>query len=97
MNNKNFSKAFTYLDITISNNIIVFIIMDNLILCTLMFLMLLLHVVWVSAVLHLTPCCITEEKIDTEVEHKDKFDTESIMSERSYEGEISCPRHTDLC
>lgn len=70
--------------------------MDNLILCTLMFLMLLLHVVWVSAVLHLTPCCITEEKIDTEVEHKDKFDTESIMSERSYEGEISCPRHTDL-
>eukprot|EP00105_Crassostrea_gigas_P019489 XP_011437998.1 PREDICTED: C-Jun-amino-terminal kinase-interacting protein 4 isoform X19 [Crassostrea gigas] len=27
----------------------------------------------------------SEEKIDTEVEHKDKFDTESIMSERSYE------------
>ncbi|XP_056011887.1 C-Jun-amino-terminal kinase-interacting protein 3-like isoform X6 [Ostrea edulis] len=26
-----------------------------------------------------------EEKVDTEVEHKDKFDTESIMSERSYE------------
>lgn len=44
--------------------------------------------VWVSAVLVLTPCCITEEKVDTEVEHKDKFDTESILSERSYEGEI---------
>ncbi|XP_061188924.1 C-Jun-amino-terminal kinase-interacting protein 3-like isoform X2 [Saccostrea echinata] len=26
-----------------------------------------------------------EEKVDTEVEHKDKFDTESIMSDRSYE------------
>ncbi|XP_078323877.1 C-Jun-amino-terminal kinase-interacting protein 4-like isoform X18 [Crassostrea virginica] len=26
-----------------------------------------------------------EEKVDTEVEHKDKFDTESILSERSYE------------
>lgn len=53
---------------------------------------LMLSKVWVFPVLYLTQYCITEEKVDTEVEHKDKFDTESIMSERSYEGEISCAR-----
>lgn len=96
MNNDNFLKVFIYLDIIIFNNIIVFIIMDNLILCIFMFLMLLFYVVWVFVVFYLILCCIIEEKIDTEVEYKDKFDIESIMLERSYEGEIFCFRYIDL-